>query len=434
LTAGKTARELRYEKDSIDTCIFCMLYKLSGIRRRFLFEKKPAKPPATTPAKPPEANNSLENELKKVNEELGRINGELRDIKRGQAAGGNTGTPPKDNTSNQVTADKIPVTPKIVQFLLQNEKNSDGLKFYLSRPFTLKISEQNEIAEIEIRNNMIIINPANPANEREIDFPITSEGILMSGIENGRELQIFFQKQSKKLVFTRNVQQNSYELVNIEGIKDYKSNITEPILLLVSGQNNRNAEVHAVPIDFTVNNSNNNRSQTYQNKNIVYDNITPNVNANRSVNTSRSVMGTGSTNPQRVIAFARKKNPALSNNDIAIINEYFKEAGYEGVNIDLAIAQMLHATDYFRNRERMATRNYGGLSGASFQDWTIGVRAHIQHLKAYAHQRPNRELVDPRFSLAWERGSPGITFDQVYPIWSQRSDYRQNIEAILRNL
>jgi hypothetical protein len=42
---------------------------------------------------------------------------------------------------------------------------------------------------------------------------------------------------------------------------------------------------------------------------------------------------------------------------------YFEEAKYEGVNVDIAIAQMLYWTDNFLKRDRVEkTCNYGGLS------------------------------------------------------------------------
>jgi hypothetical protein len=66
----------------------------------------------------------------------------------------------------QGAADRIPVTSKIVEFMLKKDGSSDGLKFYLSKPFTLKIYEQKETHEVEIVEGMVILNPANPADEK----------------------------------------------------------------------------------------------------------------------------------------------------------------------------------------------------------------------------------------------------------------------------
>jgi len=376
-------------------------------------------------------NSALEKDIKKINEELTKINGELGRIKDNNVNTGNQGDTSGSKTSNQGTSDRIPVNYQIVQFFMRSEKNSEGLKFYLSKPFTLKISEQNDTKEIENRNNMIIINPASPANEIPIEFPITSEGILIPGLDQGSRLRILFQQQGKTLIFTRNVQQNNYELSNIEGIKDYKSNINEPIQLMVLGQNNRKSEVQAFPVDFAVNNN----AQPYQNLNTGFynDNYTYNTNYNRSVNNSRTVMGSGSINKQRVIEYVRKNNRSINNSDIAVIDEYFRVARDKGVNVDLAIAQMLYATN---NLKRVSNNNYGGLKDCRFRVSSDGVLAHIQHLLAYAQQDvPVQQIVDTRFKYAWERGSSGITFDQVYLLWApQNPSYRWSIEKILRDL
>jgi hypothetical protein len=393
----------------------------------------------------------LEGDVKDINGKTTKLEGDVTGINgritklEGGGGGGDRIQPgPRDNTTNQATSSRIPVTPKIVQFLLNNNGSYDGLKFYLSKPFTLNIYEQNETAEIEIVNsNMIVLNPVNPANIKPIKFSIDSEGILVDilpqGADKGREIQIRFNEQGKILIFARNTQQNCYELFDVKVIdnRNYKVNIPEPIQLYVSGQNKRESEVQAVPSDFTYNPNqppfDTGYNNPYQNRNVgsYNDNYSYNANYNSSANSSRSVIGTGSTNPQRVIAFARKRNPSLSNSAIAVINEYFEEARNEVVNVDFAIAQMLYATNYLK---RVVSYNYGGLNGCSFSSMHEGVQAHIQHLKAYARQRPKRQLVDPRFSLAWERGFSGITFDRVYPIWSPNPSYRQRIEEILRNL
>jgi hypothetical protein len=163
---------------------------------------------------------------------------------------------------------------------------------------------------------------------------------------------------------------------------------------------------------------------------------------------SRYIMGPSSLNRQDVIAFVRTKNRVSNIGDItAIINKYFDEAEYEGVNVDIAVAQMLHWTDYLKNKERVEeTRNYGGLSRIG--NWngrfpyrirdgigmTEGVRAHIQHLKGYAKEKPKRSIVDPRYQLAYDRGFRGIRFDDVYRCWSENRYYGQNIDNILNAL
>jgi len=349
------------------------------------------------------------------------------------------------NISNQGASNRIPVTAKIVQFLLKDDENSKGLKFYISEAIIVKIFESKETAEIEKKNNMIVLNnPQLPDTPKKTtEFTKDCEGVINGfGPESDRGSQIkirFPDQENRTLIFTRNSQRDNYELTEVEVLDDKTRRVDSltNIQLMVSGSNDRKTELNVMPVEYSYINNQQPFDTGYnnpnQNRNIVgyNDNYSYNANYNSSANSSRNVIGVGSTNPQRVIAYARKRNPALSKSDIAVINTYFEEARNEGINVDLAIAQMLYATSYLK---RVVNRNYGGLNGCSFSSMSEGVQAHIQHLKAYARQRPKRQLVDPRFSLAWERGSPGITFDQVYPIWSPNPSYRQKIEEILRNL
>ena len=49
------------------------------------------------------------------------------------------------------------------------------------------------------------------------------------------------------------------------------------------------------------------------------------------------------------------------------------------------------------------------MKGNSFPTVQIGIRAQIQHLKAYANQEPlNNECVDPRFSLVSRGSAPDV--------------------------
>ena len=171
------------------------------------------------------------------------------------------------------------------------------------------------------------------------------------------------------------------------------------------------------------------------------------VNGNSTVNRhSRSLMGSGMLNRNVIVSYIVSKRTAMNRQQIeALVTTYTREADAEGINVDIAIAQMLHWTDFLRNRERVATHNYGGLSrtdgwNGSFphlmrDGMTEGVRAHIQHLKGYAGVPLNRrEIVDPRYRLAFERGSHGMRFETLYRYWSADPHYGQNIENILDEL
>jgi len=402
----------------------------------------------------------LDGEITRLNGEITRLDGEVTKPGAGSGnSGSQTGGGAGGNSQNRGPLPRIPVNQRIVKFLLEDDGNSSGLKFYISEAIVVKIFEAKETAEIEKKDNMIVLNnPQLPDTPKKTtEFSKDSEGVINGfGPESdrGRQIKIRFPDQENRtLIFTRNLQKDNYELTEVEVLDDKIRRIDSlfAIELMVAGSNDRKTELKVMPAEYAyINNQqqdnknilNNNYSYTYYDANTPQ----PNVNYNRSVNTFRSVMGQGSLNPQSVINYVRKeKNPSLSNSDIAVIYKYFEEAGKELVNVDIAIAQMLHWTDNFKRRDRIATCNYGGLSRIDgfngtfpyrMQDgMTEGVRAHIQHLMGYAKQTPRQQpIVDPRYRFAIERGSPGITFDQVYRWWSQSPDYGQKIDNILRDL
>jgi len=396
------------------------------------FEKKPQKP---------DENIATKDDLKKMNDELIKINTDIKEIKNKQITG-STVTPPGGNMTNQVITERILVTPKIIQYLLEKNINTEGLKFFPSNKFSLEIYDQKESDEIKIDNNMIILNSPNTVNEpsKRIEISKDSEGILSPSTEPDKsgKLQISFQEQGKKinLIFRKNTQQNCYELFEANDVfKNYKIIFSEHILLYVSGQDNR--KVQAVPADLA-----NGNEQPYQKIPAGLQN--DNSPYSGSIISSSKVNGTSKLTKEGIKEYIRTKNPGwewiyVGN---AIIEDYFKIAREEGVNADIAIAQMLHTTDNFKKRDRVEkTCNYGGLSntgdfkGDFKGSSTNGIRAHIQHLKGYMKEYPTRApFVDPRFQFAYERGYKEITFEQVCKNWSADPGYGQKIENILRDL
>ncbi|WP_337665267.1 tetratricopeptide repeat protein, partial [Mitsuokella jalaludinii] len=90
-----------------------------------------------------------------------------------------------------------------------------------------------------------------------------------------------------------------------------------------------------------------------------------------------------------------------------IVRYYYEEAGREGIRPDVALCQALKETGFFAYGGDVSPKqnNFCGLGatgnrepGASFATPQLGVRAHIQHLMAYATQeRPHGAIVDPRY-------------------------------------
>jgi hypothetical protein len=125
-----------------------------------------------------------------------------------------------------------------------------------------------------------------------------------------------------------------------------------------------------------------------------------------------------------------------------IVRIYIDEAAAEGINSDIAFCQMVHETDYLRFGGDVAAwqNNFcglgatgGGEPGLSFPSVEVGIRAHIQHLKAYANAQPLRKkLVDPRFSRIRRGLSPCV--EGLTGTWATDPQYGAKLRRKLRML
>ena len=124
---------------------------------------------------------------------------------------------------------------------------------------------------------------------------------------------------------------------------------------------------------------------------------------------------------------------------------YVVEAAAEGINSDVAFAQMCLETGYLRfgGLVQPEFHNYCGLGamdaenpGCIFETEQLGVRAHIQHLQAYAtheDQLLHNELIDPRYS--WVHKTKYIeTIEGLTGTWATDPNYAVKIEAILNRM
>lgn len=136
-----------------------------------------------------------------------------------------------------------------------------------------------------------------------------------------------------------------------------------------------------------------------------------------------AIMGKAQATAQQMALFCRSKNstPQLTSCSLEQLAEMFIEEGEaEGVRGDVAFAQSLHETGYFKFGGIVlpTQNNYAGIGAlngnatgqaASFPDPGTGVRAQIQHLKAYASTEALvNECVDPRFSLVARGVAPYV--------------------------
>lgn len=150
------------------------------------------------------------------------------------------------------------------------------------------------------------------------------------------------------------------------------------------------------------------------------------------------IMGSGETSFALFYAHVASKNPAADEYYMRrLFDAYESECTAEGVNPVVALAQMVHETDYlmFTGSVRPTQYNFAGLGstgdgtpGLSFGTLDRGVRAHVQHLKAYGSSAPlTRDLVDPRFRYV-TRGSARSVME-LSGRWATDPDYGEKVLA-----
>jgi hypothetical protein len=149
----------------------------------------------------------------------------------------------------------------------------------------------------------------------------------------------------------------------------------------------------------------------------------------------------------QLIRFFTETNPRIGINYLTrLTRAYIDEAAAEGINSDIAFCQMAHETNYLRFGDDVqpGQNNFCGLGatgkgepGLSFSSVEIGVRAHIQHLKAYANAQPLRKkLVDPRFSRVSRSQAPYVEY--LAGTWATDPQYsiklKRKLEALEKHL
>lgn len=155
-----------------------------------------------------------------------------------------------------------------------------------------------------------------------------------------------------------------------------------------------------------------------------------------------SIYGDSVATKGQAVAVIKQYNPdvQLACSVEELVDLYWQEAEREGVRPDLALAQALVETGFFRyggdvhhNQNNFCglgtTGN--GVKGAAFKTPEIGVRAHIQHLLAYTQKkRPSTKIVDPRYELAHNIRMERGVVDTWYGLngtWAMGSNYCEKI-------
>ena len=183
-----------------------------------------------------------------------------------------------------------------------------------------------------------------------------------------------------------------------------------------------------------------------------YGQIAEEVNAKLNGDTKivgyTQIAGAAQATDDQMQTYLRTKNPVVAQSVFDMIPLYLLEGAAEGIRGDLAFAQSCLETGNFTFKGSAVTLNQNnfcglgvtnnGMKGNSFDTPQNGIRAQIQHLKAYA----NTELllnpvIDPRFKYVPRGCAPyvewlGIQEDPRGKGWAAGSGYGEKILTILK--
>lgn len=164
--------------------------------------------------------------------------------------------------------------------------------------------------------------------------------------------------------------------------------------------------------------------------------------------TNNKIMGKSKLTVQQMSAFVKKKNPNSNKLQDISVQElaelYLEEGKKEGIRGDVAFAQALKETGYFKygGDVKPEQHNYTGIGtvgkgvkGNYFKTPTEGVRVQIQHLKAYSSKLAlNYPVIDPRFKYV-KRGS-ATTWNQLQGKWAMQptGNYGNDILSIYKEM
>ncbi|MDP8965171.1 MAG: N-acetylmuramoyl-L-alanine amidase [Cyanobacteriota bacterium] len=154
------------------------------------------------------------------------------------------------------------------------------------------------------------------------------------------------------------------------------------------------------------------------------------------------IMGHGSTSEVQLMMFLKANNENALTQFPDLPKLYREEATIEGVNYDIAFSQACVETNFLRFGDdlKASQNNFGGLGdvggtadAATFPSARLGVRAHVQQLKAYASLEPLvQEVVSPRFRFITRGIAPLV--GQLSGRWSADTQYGDRILAVVRRL
>ncbi len=161
-----------------------------------------------------------------------------------------------------------------------------------------------------------------------------------------------------------------------------------------------------------------------------------------------AIMGKAKATADQMKSYLKKKNPSVPQSVLDMVPLYLSEGEAEGVRGDIAFAQSCLETGNFTFSGSAVTlpqNNFCGLgvtqrgrTGLSFETAQLGIRAQIQHLKAYASTDKLRKArIDPRFRYVTRGCAPyaewlGQKENPQGKGWAAGEKYGEKILSILK--
>lgn len=187
---------------------------------------------------------------------------------------------------------------------------------------------------------------------------------------------------------------------------------------------------HVDPSNNNINQPSNNNNNDNKETSIAFESDDPDAysiilgheqrNASSVDKSMYSIMGASQTTEAQLVKYYQSKASFpdfYKNNDSEVkslndfVKVYYQEAQAENVKAEVAFAQMIHETNWLRygGRVKIGQYNFAGLGATdgttdsgSFPSVRLGIRAQIQHLKAYGDKNASvntlaNPLIDNRF-------------------------------------
>lgn len=278
-----------------------------------------------------------------------------------------------------------------------------------------------------------------------VSFQNVGSGMYLTAAGSGKSANVYQQKQTNDY--------NQKWIIMFDNSQNLRvvSALNSTLVLDVSGGKIRNSS------NIQLYESNNTKAQKW-----VFEYI--NTNATGGL---MQIMGTSQTTVAQMVRYYNsnasgydtfrakyngKYDGCLAKGGASTINQFaqifYEEATAEGVRAEVAFSQCMKETGFLKYGGDVLPNQYnfagigatGAVHGASFSNVRMGVRAQIQHLKAYGSISPlTNPCVDPRFNLV-KRGSAqyvewlGIKENPNGYGWATSKNYGHDIVSMVNVL